>query len=285
MAEPSAPGGGGAWLLAYTVTTPDCAASSSMGYRAPLDEAAPRLAELGYDGVEAWVRDAREVDREALQRTLDRSRLRLAAVGTGPIAAEDGLTLADVAVPERREEAIARIEAAIELAAEHDALVTIGRVRGSPGVEEPERRRAVVEALDRIDAAAARAGVRVVLEPQSRLVGPYLRTVAEVVEVIDDAGWQRIGVMPDTFHMGLEERSMVAGLLAAGTRLWHVQLGDTDRSPLGLGALDTGLVADALDGVGYRGWLTMEHDQRGDSFDAARRSARAAAAMRDRVGR
>ena len=273
----------GDWPLAYTVTTPECRHLSPMGYAAALDEAAPVLAELGYDGVEAQVRNPAGLGPEALRATLEPAGLALAAVATGPVASEDGLTLADVAEPARRDRAIGRVIDAIDLAAHFGALVTIGRIRGDPGPGEPERRLAAREALDQIDAAALAAGVKVVLEPQSRVVGPFLPTVADAVALIEQAAWQAIGVMPDTFHMSLEERSCVAGLLAAGPLLWHLQLGDTNRLPLGAGGLDTGLVADVLDALGYRGWLTMEHAQGRGSRDAARQSAQVVATMRDRV--
>ena len=44
--------------------------------------------------------------------------------------------------------------------------------------------------------------------------------------------------MLDTFHMNIEEASMPDALTAAGDRLWHVHIGDSNRRYPGSGHLD-----------------------------------------------
>lgn len=257
--------------LAYTVCTPDCAAPNPMAYDQPFAVALQELADIGYDGVELQVRDATVIDPGRLAAQLRSHDLRVAALATGHVRSESGLQLAD-ADGSRRSRAVRAVAAVVDLAAELETMITIGSVRGGPRPDDRDGLLAVRTSLEELAGHAADTKVKIVIEPQHRHVGPYLNTTRSVVELIDDAGWTHVGVVADTFHMNIEERSLPGGLLRAGDRLWHVQLGENDRSALGGGSLPLGTVLDTLDAIDYRGWLTMEHAQGSGSGDAARRS-------------
>ena len=98
--------------IAYCVCTPDTK-GRYLAYRGELKEMFTSLKEIGYQGVEAFVRDPREMDQVLFFSLLEQSDLELAAVGTGPIVTEDKLTLAS---PDEsiRTEAIKRTKAAVE---------------------------------------------------------------------------------------------------------------------------------------------------------------------------
>lgn len=257
--------------LAYTVCAPDCARPNPLAYDAPFDEALQQLAELGYDGVELQVRDPGELDAPTLLASLADAGLAPVALATGHLGSEDGLRLhADDDV---RRRTIDRLRGVVDLAAELGALVTIGSVRGAP--EDAAERDRVRAALGEVAAHAAAVGVRLVVEPQNRFVGPYLTTVAETVALLDDAAWDGVGIVADAFHMSIEERSLPGALVRAGSRLWHVQLAENHRAALGTGMLALTGLLDTLDALGYRGWLVMEHRQVPDSRQAAARSRQA----------
>lgn len=257
--------------LAYTVCTPDCRRPNPMAYDADLAAATRELAELGYDGVELQVRDPGALDATSLLALLGDHGLAPVALATGHLGSEDGLRLHG---PEDvRTRTIQRLHAVVDLAAELGSLVTIGSVRGAP--QEPTEIEHVRQALGRVAGHAADVGVRMVLEPQNRFVGPYLTTVAATVELIEDAGWEAVGIVADTFHMNLEERSLPGALVRAGSHLWHVQLGENHRAALGSGTLPLTAVLDTLDALSYAGWLVMEHAQGADSRAAAATSLHA----------
>lgn len=257
--------------VAYTVCTPDCHRPNPMAYDAVFEIATRELAELGYDGVELQVRDPAEINATALLARLADSGLAPVALATGHLGSEDGLRLHST--EDVRTRTVERLHAVVDLAAELGSLVTIGSVRGAPqGPAEIGRVRA---ALGQVAGHASDVGVRLVLEPQNRFVGPYLTTVAATVELIEDAGWEAVGLVADTFHMNLEERSLPGALVRAGAHLWHVQLGENHRAALGSGTLPLTTVVDTLDALSYAGWLVMEHAQDGDSRTAAARSLQA----------
>lgn len=257
--------------LAYTVCAPDCHRPNPMAYDADFEIATRELSELGYDGVEVQVRDPAELDAAALLATLADRGLAPVALATGHLGAEDGLRLHSS--EDVRKRTVQRLRAVVDMAAELGSLVTIGSVRGAP--QDPADIEVVRLALGQVATHAADVGVRVVLEPQNRFVGPYLTTVADTVELLENAGWEAVGIVADTFHMNLEERSLPGALIRAGARLWHVQLGENHRAAIGSGTLPLTTVLDTLDALSYTGWLVMEHGQGGDSRAAAVRSRQA----------
>jgi D-psicose/D-tagatose/L-ribulose 3-epimerase len=261
----------GRFPLAYTVTSPECAAPHPMGYQAPFEVALEDLASLGYEGVEIQVREPAAPAAGSLASALVRAGVRAAALATGPVRGEDGLRLDGDATTTAR--TVVRLREVVDLAAELDALVTIGGVRGGPASPEDQRR--VADALGEVVEHADDVGVQLTLEPQHRGVGPFLCTVAETIQLLDERGWGRVGIVADSFHLLREERSWPGALVRAGSRLAHVQLGENHREALGTGSLPLTETLDVLDALGYRWWLVMEHAQGGDSHEAARRSAAA----------
>lgn len=261
--------------LAYTVCTPDCRVSDPLAYDAPLEQALAELAKHHYDGVELQVRDPAELDAAWLRGVVEASGMGVSALATGHVRSEDGLSLSN-ADPSVRSAAVDRLRAVIDLAAELGTMVTAGGVTGGPDRGDADVRRAAHEALDVVARHAADVGVRLVVEPQNRFANPGFTTTAEVRALIETAGWTSVGIVADTFHMALEERSIVGGILRAGPWLTHAQLGDTTRGALGTGTLDLTSVLDTLAAVEYEGWLTMEHAQTGGSPAAALRSRWAA---------
>lgn len=257
--------------LAYTVCTPDCRRGDALAYDAVFPQALEEIADHRYDGVELQMRDPADLDVAHVRAQLDATGLGVSALATGHVRSEDGLSFS-VADPKVREAAVDRMRAILDLAAEMDTMVTAGGVSGGPDRNDPEVRKAAIEALDVVARHAADVGVRLALEPQNRFANPGFTTVAELRGVIEAAGWESVGIVADTFHMNLEESSIPGGILRAGPWLTHVQLGDTTRGALGSGTLDLTTVLDVLRTVGYAGWLSMEHHQTGGSPAAALRS-------------
>ncbi len=260
--------------LAYTIAGPDCAEADPFAFDAPLEEALAAIAGCGYEGIELQVRDPAAIDVGALRSALDTAGVSVAAVATGHVRTEDGLDLSD---PACREAATERLERIVEFAADLGAVVTIGKVRGSAPPADTARVAGVLDSLGRIGARAASVGTVIALEPQNRFVGPLFTRVGEVVGLIEQEGWEGGGILLDTFHMAIEERSIPGALVEAGEHLVHVQLGENHRGPMGDGTVPLSAVLHVLDALGYTGWLSMEHTQDGDSAKAARRSAQAVA--------
>jgi sugar phosphate isomerase/epimerase len=107
---------------------------------------------------------------------------------------------------------------------------------------------------------AAAHGVPLVVEATNRYqstVANALDDTAALLPAADARGrWAQI--LPDTFHMNIEEADM-AGALARHAGLFSsVHLSDNNRLFPGRGAIDFGRVIGTLRRIGWKGFLAME---------------------------
>jgi sugar phosphate isomerase/epimerase len=230
-----------------------------------------RIAALGYDGVELAVRDPALVDAGQIKATLAAHRLAVPAIGTGQAWGEEGLSFTDPD-PAVRRRAVERIKSHIELAAGFDALIILGLIRGRvrPEVGREPAERWLAEALVEVCQAGRRYGVRFVVEPINRYETDLVNTVAETLALIDRVGADNLGILLDTFHANIEEPSIVDSVRAAGQRLLHVHLSDSNRRYPGAGHTDFRPILAALHEIGYDGWLSAEILPRPDPMTATR---------------
>lgn len=218
-----------------------------------------RLAELGYDGVELAVRDPAALDLPATRRVLDKYHLRVPAIGTGQAWGEEHLSFTDPDAGVRRR-AIDRILSHVPLAAELDAIIILGLIRGTvqQGVTADKAHQWLVAALREVTAAAAARRVRLVLEPINRYETNLLNNTRQTLDLITEVGADNLGVLYDTFHSNIEEPQMEASLRACGPRVFHVHVADSNRWAPGMGHLDFARILTTLREMDYRGWVSAE---------------------------
>ncbi len=257
---------------AYTIAALEAKADRVLAWRAALEESLPALAQMGYEGVELMVRSPEEFDIESTQAVLDRTEMKIAAIGTGPIAQERGLTLSDADEAKRRE-AIHAAEAALRLCGVWRACLTIGAFRGRcEAADVPAATVRFADALRQLLPLAERMDVRICLEPQNGFQSSFFRTVAETLPFIEKLGSTHLGLSLDTFHMNIEESSLEDACRAAARRTFYVQLADNHRGPPGTGQFPLERFRRLLDQIGYDGWICMEIDQKPDPRGAAQRA-------------
>jgi D-psicose/D-tagatose/L-ribulose 3-epimerase len=227
---------------------------------APLDDTLGRIAAAGYDGVElpgepdAW--PAAEV-----RRLLARHRLRplaLTASCAFPATRRD-LAHPDPAV---RAEAVRYLVRCLEYAAEIGAplaqMLASGETRLAPLATRAEEWAWSVEGMQRAAREAERVGVRIAVEPLNRYEAYLVTTVADGLAYLDAVGSPWVGLTLDLFHANIEEPDIPRAVRAAGPRLWHVQVADTNRQGLGRGHLDLSACLETLRAVGYAGAVVVE---------------------------
>lgn len=227
--------------------------------RAPPAEAFALAAELGYDGVELHLRHPADIDRVTVKELAAQYGLDIPTIGTG-MAVQDGLTFADPDVGVRRR-AVQRICEHIELARFLGSMPIIGSIKGTLGHDpqtRPARQGFVVDCLQECAAAAAEAGVVLLVEAINRYETDYINTVDEALGLLHDIGSPNLKLLVDTFHMNIEEADLAASVRRAGLRIGHVHLADSNRQVPGHGHLDLWSVLQALRDVHYQGYLALE---------------------------
>jgi sugar phosphate isomerase/epimerase len=263
--------------LAYTISaspTRFAAVAQGQGAAASIR----KLAGLGYHGVELAIRDPAAVNVDEIAEAVRQADLRVPAIGTGQAFGEEGLALT-APDPSVRERTAARLEAQLPVAARFGALLIVGLIHG-PIPSQADRERAtewLLAGLARVSRVAAEHGVRIVIEPINRYESNWLNTVDEVMALIGRLGMDNVGVLPDTFHMNIEERDIVRAIERASPRLWHLHVADSNRRAPGSGHLAFGEIVACLRTLDYRGVVSAEILQ-DPSFEAA--AAQTIAVMR-----
>ncbi len=258
--------------LAYTIST-SVTRFAAVAHAADVCATVRLLAGMGFDGVELAIRDPAHVEMDAIEETVRSLDIAVPAIGTGQAFVEEGLSLT---APEasRRDGAEARLLVQVGTAARFGALLIIGLIHGPvpPGETQDQAEERLLPALSRIAQAARRRGVRLVIEPINRYESNWLNTVDDVMKLLARLGEDNVGVLPDTFHMNIEEVDPAAALRAAASRLWHVHVADSNRRAPGFGHLDLDALVKGLSRVRYSGYVSAEILQHPTLEGAARQT-------------
>ncbi|WBU59947.1 sugar phosphate isomerase/epimerase family protein [Paracoccus albus] len=192
----------------------------------------------------------------------------------GRIFADQGLTIfsttpgdADISHPDPaiREDAVRRYTALIDWAKrlnQPDGLPRISchglvqRIR--PISTQAEEDRYLAESTRRICAAAEKAGLPVVFEILNRYESHQIRTVAEGLALLEQVGAPNLSLLPDAYHMNIEEADPAAALLAGGKHIGLYHAADSNRGAIGDGHTDFAAQIAALDAIGYDGPIIIE---------------------------
>ncbi|SDJ24163.1 sugar phosphate isomerase/epimerase family protein [Aliiruegeria lutimaris] len=121
-----------------------------------------------------------------------------------------------------------------------------------------------IEGLAGVAPLARAAGKVFAVEPLNRFETDILCTTRQAIEVVDAMDDPGLGIMLDTFHMNMEERSIPDAIRAAGPRIVHFQANENHRGHLGTGHLDWPAICRALAEVNYTGPVSLEPFRRAD---------------------
>ncbi|HHE6468278.1 TPA: TIM barrel protein [Providencia rettgeri] len=108
-------------------------------------------------------------------------------------------------------------------------------------------------------------GGSMLLEGINRYESPYLNSIKECKDIIDELSLANTGVLADFFHMSIEESNIADSIRYAGSDIKHVHLGDNNRLLPGYGAIDWQAGFNALKDVGYEGFVCLECSTCGDA--------------------
>lgn len=223
---------------------------------AGLAELAPRIRDWGFDTVELPVEQPGDWDPYRAADLLAELGLRTTVCLVMPPGRE--LVESD-RVPETQD----YLRHVVDVAAIVGSPVAGGPAYSSVGrtwlVEDRRKTYAELRAnLAPVVDYAATKGVRIAVEPLNRYETSLINTVEQALDAVDGLADDGCGLLLDTYHMNIEETSTAAAILAAGTRIAHVQVAGNDRGAPGHDHQDWTATLRALAESGYRGPLCIE---------------------------
>ena len=248
--------------------------SAFVVFRDDLEISLGKARALGYDGVELALLQPDQIDAGRIEALLGEHGLEIPMISSGQVFAEGGLCFTS---PDReiRGRAVSRIKGLIDVAGRFRAMVNIGRVRGP--LEAGQTRRVAeerfLEALKEVAEYAQPKGVVIALEPVNRYEINFINRLEEAVEMIDRLGCPDVKIMPDVFHMNIEDASIEGSLMACRDHIGYVHFADSNRLAPGMGHLNFPNIIAVLRAIGYSGYVTAEILPYPDPDTAAARAA------------
>ena len=116
-----------------------------------------------------------------------------------------------------------------------------------------------VERMKLLSDMAADQGISLNMEVLNRFEGYLLNEAYEVREYVRAVGRPNVKAMLDTFHMNIEEDSLVGAIEETGTVLGHFHVGESNRRPPNPGGrIDWTSVGAALRKISYDGYVVLE---------------------------
>ena len=187
--------------------------------------------DLGYTGVELSLLDSEKVKQEWLMDKLEELNLKVYTIATGQTYYTDGYSLYSEE-EDKRQRAVNRVKGHIDFAARLGSAVIIGGIRGkitaqAEGFKEMEEKGMI--AFRACVKYAESKGVILLLEPVNRYETNLINTLNDGLDIIEEIGSDHLKLLPDTFHMNIEESSIEESVVRAGSSIGYIHFADSNR--------------------------------------------------------
>lgn len=216
------------------------------------------LKKTGFDGVEVPVFEGdlsqyKELGKVLRDLGLGATAVTVMGADTNPISPDKKIRAAS----------IDRLKWVIDRSAAFGAEILCGPLHSALGVfsghppTKDEFARAV-EAFKKVSDYAATAKVELAVEYLNRFENYFLTTARDGLKFVNAVDKPACGMMWDSFHAHIEEKSAAPCIEAIRARLKHVHISENDRGTPGTGQIHWQETFRALRKIGYDRWLTIE---------------------------
>jgi len=233
----------------------------------------PKARAGGFDAIEVARFDFNGFPAAEVRRTAEKEGM--GTVFCSALTGRQSLVSDD---PEIRRQTREFIKDGIRVTAEIGAKTFIGPYCSAVGYLPGRRRtedewKRCVEELRGLVPTLREHGVTIALEPLNRFETYFLNTAADATRLCDEVGDEHVGILGDTFHFNIEEKSIPNAYRTCGRHLKHVHTCENDRGIPGSGHIDWSGVFKALRELKYDGYVSIE------SFGSAIKEIAAAACI------
>jgi D-psicose/D-tagatose/L-ribulose 3-epimerase len=216
-----------------------------------------KLKKFGFDGVELPLFNL-DLDYAAWGKRLDEAGLARTAVTVrnvedNPISSDSSVRAKGVELNKKTLDCCAAVGAETLVGPYHSAL---GHFSGA-GPTEDEWKWGV-DSMRKTAEHAGKVKVKLGVEPLNRFECYLLNAHADAARFARQVDHPACGIMYDTFHSNIEEKSIPKTLREIKDVLCHVHISENDRSTPGQGNVRWRKNFDALGEIGYDGWLVIE---------------------------
>src|SRR6056297_2027795 len=216
-----------------------------------------QLKDVGYDGIEIPMFNL-DLDYAGLGSQLDDIGLERTAVTIrgeedNPISPDPAVRKKGVELTKKTLDRCAEAKVQTLVGPYHSAL---GSFSGA-GPTEDEWKWGV-ESMREVAEHAGQVGVMLGVEALNRFECYLLNTHGDSTRFVREVDHPACGMMFDTFHANIEEKSISDAIKAGGDKLVHIHISENDRSTPGQGGVRWDETFDTIKEIGYDSWLVIE---------------------------
>jgi D-psicose/D-tagatose/L-ribulose 3-epimerase len=218
----------------------------------------PAIKEAGLDGIEIGLLDPATFDAGAFRKVSE--SIGLGCTSCGVLPQDASLISEDQA---QRKKAREYIELWLEKTVEAGGNVGCGPLYAPVGKFTGVRRtsdewKRGVEGWQEIAPLAEKLAIDVAIEPLNRFETYFLNTAEDSAKFCGEIGSERVGILIDTFHANIEEKSIGQALISAGKHLKHLHSCENDRGIPGSGNVNWAEFFQTVKAIGYDKWMVIE---------------------------
>lgn len=239
-----------------------------------LNEGLKVASELGYNGVELSIKNPLDLDKEDIIKRIKILGLDIYAIATGQSYYNDGFSFSSED-KNKRNNAIERIKDNIDFGEILNCKIIIGGILGNIkdkfGSGSDNEKRVIDSFYPCLD-YAKKKNVIILFEPINRYETLFINTMEEGREFLKVFNYDNLKLVPDTFHMNIEEFSLEKSLKDNIDFIDYIHLVDSNRCAPGFGHTDLKSVIKTLNDIKYNGVLSCEILPLPDSLTAAKQA-------------
>jgi len=194
--------------------------------------------------------------------------LEFATFASGATAKARGIALssADRGTRERSIDAIVDLANRLQ---PFSTPIVLGFAKGSAADRDNGAVSRFVESLRDVMARISPTGIPIVVEATNHYEAPVANSTKEAIEIVKQVSNESVSILPDTYHMNIEDPFLEASLIAAVPYAHKVHFSDSNRRFPGFGTIDFRSVLRVLQELRFNGRIGLE----GNTNDAIRETA------------
>jgi D-psicose/D-tagatose/L-ribulose 3-epimerase len=219
------------------------------------------LQEFGFTGIELNIVRPEQVEPAELEEFLAGFGLQMTMFASGATANTEGLSLShkDTSI---RLASVQRCVEFIDFAAESGAGVIVGFLKGGPGPDRELATERFGDSLSRLEPHVRARKAPLLIEATNRYESSVANSLQDAADLIQEFQNPYLRILPDTYHMNIEERSTFGALVRYADLYDSLHISDSNRHFPGLGAIDFHGILRFLKDAGYEGGVAIEGNLR-----------------------